>query len=475
MAVSPLMSMGVNAMAASYAALQTTGHNIANANVGGYSRQSVELATAPGQYTGAGFFGRGVEVSTVRRAHDSFLTNEANNSKALAAMDSAVLTQLRSLERAFQNGEGSIGDSISQLFAAFSDLSSSPDDLSARQVVLARAKDLAAGFKTAASAFDSVQIGVNAALDASVARVNNLAANIAKINQQIASTQGLGHEPNDLLDQRELLISQLSEQVQVSRIGATDGSVSLFVGGGQSLVLGEVATPLQTTQVQDPGNPTKSIAALAIVPGGRLDAGGNVVGGTPLALDEQSLGSGTMRGLLDFQNNDFAAARKSVDDLATALGTAFNAQQGAGYDLAQAQGTDMFQFDLDNPAATLKVVLTDPAQIAAADAPERGNNGNALAMLRLQDMALVGNLKLNDAWINATAKVGVRVQSAATSAGLSGAASEQAEQLRSSQSGVNLDEEAANLIKFQQSYQAAAKVLQVAQTLFDTLLQTAGR
>ena len=113
-------------MAASYAALQTTGHNIANANVGAYSRQSVDLATAPGQYSGAGFFGRGVEVSTVRRAHDSFLTNEANNSKALAAMDSAVLTQLRSLERAFQNGEGSIGDSISQLFAAFSDLSAAP-------------------------------------------------------------------------------------------------------------------------------------------------------------------------------------------------------------------------------------------------------------------------------------------------------------------------------------------------------------
>jgi flagellar hook-associated protein 1 FlgK len=122
------------------------------------------------------------------------------------------------------------------------------------------------------------------------------------------------------------------------------------------------------------------------------------------------------------------------------------------------------------------VSITDPKGIAAATQNVAGDNTNALAMLALQDGKLVNGLAtFNDAWVNAAADIGVRVQSATTGSQLSAAVADQAEQARSSQAGVNLDEEAARLIQYQQSYQAAAKVLQVAQAVFDTLLQTAAR
>jgi flagellar hook-associated protein 1 FlgK len=471
MSASPLMMIGVKALAANYAALQTTGHNLANVNVSGYSRQTVELATSQGQFTGAGFFGRGVDVATVSRAHDKFLTSEATNAKSLAAMDSARLSHLQRLEKLFQNGEGSIGDGISQLFAAVSDLSTSPNDLSARQVVLGRARDLAAGFRSTVSGLDSVQAGVTAALTSSVADVNSLAQSIAQVNQQIAAQQGLGQQPNDLLDQREALISKLSEQVQVTRMNASDGTMSLFIGGGQTLVLGTLATPLQVTQVPDPTDPSRQVASVQLVPGGTLDATGTVIGGQPRTLDATSFGGGAIRGLLDFQDNDLAQARQSVNDLAVAIRDAFNGQQAAGFDLDGNPGGLLF--DPSEPAATMKLADAMNARGIAASSvvglADSGNNQNALEMLKLQDLGF------NSTWIEVTAKVGVQVQGASIASDMSAAVADQAEQARSSQAGVNLDEEAARLIQFQQSYQAAAKVLQVAQSLFDTLLQTAGR
>ncbi len=124
MAASPLMSIGVRAMAANFAALQATGHNIANANVAGYSRQQAELESAGGQFTGAGFFGRGVDVATVTRSHNEFLTREAAAARSLAAGDQARLEQLTRLEQAFPPGEQGLGYAAGQLLNSMVDLAS---------------------------------------------------------------------------------------------------------------------------------------------------------------------------------------------------------------------------------------------------------------------------------------------------------------------------------------------------------------
>ena len=640
------MSLGVRAMAANYAALQSTGHNIANAHVDGFSRQQTLLATSQGQFTGAGFFGRGVDVVGVTRSHNEFLTRETAAAKSLSAMDRSRLEQLKRLEYVFQTGESGLGHASSELFNAMVDLSSQPADLATRQVVLARARDLAARFTEAAGAIDQTQSAVSAELKSTVAEVNQISRAIAAANASVAALQGSGQPANDVLDQRDRLISQLSERILVTRIEGSDGSVGLFIGGGQRLVLGSEAVALQVV----PSDVDASRSALAI----REGPGLRVIG-------EGALGGGSLAGMLRFQNHDLVAGRNLVGQLAATVAGAVNTQQLRGlslqaplgavasqpmfnigppqalaqagndknasgtpigavvltiadsralqasdYDLRESVSSpgswqltrlsdgvvstinsgdvvDGMQVDIVNPqpgdrfllqpvgraANGLRALLDSPLDVAAASpllvapaatntgtgtagdlvtttaplpfpgsaetlvfrrvAPPVGaddyeytsslsgvatpwhtgqpvvgangftlqitgvpgdgdsfdikptpasalasNNGNALSLLGLRDALIVGGRTLSDSWSQSLADMGVRVQSAMSSSEISSAVAKQAEQTRSSQAGVNLDEEAARLIQFQQTYQAAAKVLQVAQALFDTLLQTVG-
>jgi len=666
MSSSALLSLGTRAMFANYAALQTTGNNIANVNTAGYSRQSVELETAGGQFTGAGFFGKGVNVTTVARAHDELLTREAAGSQAMASADEARSTQLQQLEKVFATGEAGIGYAAGQFLNAFVDVASRPTDASARQVVLARAADLASRFRSAGEQIDAIQAGVTSDLKASIDTVNSLAQRVAALNNQIAALAGSGHQPNDLLDQRDQLVSQISQYVQVSTIPADDGSMSVFMGGGQSLVLGNNAVTLAA--VADPFDP-------GVVHLGVTDASGDH------AFPDDLMTGGSIAGLLRFQKTDLPDARNLLGQMASALAGEVNLQQSLGLDLGQPAGfgaaifsvglpgvmpasgnakdasgndvasyvngsgdrvpsvsltiadptelqasdytlrnspsvagsyeltrtsdglvrtvasgaiVDGFRVDVVAPlpaagdrfllrpvgdaVRNMQRVLDDPKGIAAAspvtatiDASNTGtatvadlhavsntlnpdltatitftddvggysytlvdttgalattsgtgtwqagqpislngwemalngvpktndtltvektaypaiNNGNARALVDLRDVRMVGQQTLangtivpgatiTDAYANALSDVGVRVQSAGTAAQMSAAVAADAESARSSKAGVNLDEEAARLIQFQQSYQAAAKMLQVAQSIFDTLLQVTG-
>lgn len=556
MGTSALMSLGVRAMFASFAQLQVTGHNIANAGVDGYSRQEAELASAKGQFTGAGFFGKGVDVVTVSRAHDAFLTREAANASALAAMDRTRYEQLARLEEVLPMGERGLGYAAQQFLNAMVDLASRPQDPSTREVVLARAGDLAARFNLAARQLDSLQAGVTQDLKHSVDTVNEIARSIAEVNQQIAMVKGLGQPPNDLLDRRDRLVQQLSGYLQVSTIPADDGTLGVFIAGGQRLVLGNQAQPLQV--VPDPLDASRS--ALGIV---------EASGVRPLTAD--LLTGGSISGLLRFQNEDLAVTREAIDRMAAEFAGAVNAQHALGLDLYGDSGTASF-FDyggvVAGAAGAMRVAVADPRRVAAAaplvayaEPSNRGvavvasltpgastdpllaatvrftsdsgdydwelrndvgalvasgsgtwaagvpivvndaslrlggvpaagdiievtatrsvdvasNNGNARALAALRDGAFVGGQTITEAYASLMAGVGVRVQGARTAAEISAGVAEAAEQQRAAKSGVNLDEEAARLIQFQQAYQAAAKVLQVAQSVFDTLLSTAAR
>ena len=660
MSANALMSLGIRAMNANYAALQATGHNIANANTEGYSRQSVVLETNGGQFTGAGFFGKGVNVATVQRAHSEFLTREAATSKSVAAADEARSAQLTQLEKVFPLGEAGLGYAASQMFNALVDVANKPSDTSSRQVVLARAGEFASKLATAGGQIETLQRGVTEELKASVTQANMLATRVAELNQRIASATGSGQTPNDLLDQRDQAISELSAYVQVTRIDAGDGTVSLFVGGGQKLVLAGQATPLVT--VPDSYDATK------------LQLGVNDSGSLRM-LSQELLTGGSIAGLIRFQNEDLVAARNQLGQLAAAVAGSVNRQQALGLDGSQPPGSgapllavgaprvlpasgnsgggnvsisvaeptelqasdyelladpslpagsytltrlsdgstqtvsngsvvdgmritigapapaanDRFllqpvamaavsaslamentrglaaaspvaaTFDVDNigtasvsalsatavngAAAPLTATLTftddvgsyswelrdagnalvrsgtgswsagnpirsdawtpaTPAQrydwaLELNGVPRSGDvltvgatpfpasdNGNARAMMALGEAGLVGQrtvggtvvpgASVTDAYANMLAEIGVRVQGAELAAQQSATIADQADADLQSKVGVNLDEEAARLIQFQQSYQAAAKMLQVAQTLFDTLLQTAG-
>nr|WP_316640358.1 flagellar hook-associated protein FlgK [uncultured Roseateles sp.] len=668
MGTSALISLGTRAMFANYAALQAVGQNIANANTPGYSRQTVELSNSTGQYTGAGFFGKGVDVTTVTRSHDEFLTREAATSRAVSAMDATRSSKLSQLEKVFGTGADGLGYAASQLLNSMVDVSTHPADPSARQSALARAQEAASRFSDAGKQLDALQDGVAMDMRTTVATVNQLAKQIVEANNKIAAVQGGGHTPNDLLDQRDHLISELSEHVQVSTMIATDGTMGVFIGGGQRLVLGGSAQEL--TVLQNEYDPAR-------VQLGIIEANGTRM------LDENTLGGGSIAGILQYQNVDLQQARNLVGQLAVSFSSEINKQQALGLDMTSAAGspgaalfsvgpplalpaatnardpggaftsrvnlsitdanqlkassyelvadpagtpgsyqltrlsdgnkqlvadgdtvdgfkisfgavppgaTDRFllqpvtraandmQRIMDKPSglaaaspvtgtvgannkgtgtiAAVSAVLpsTDPSVIpdikvnitftsdtgdysydfvdrasggvvssgvgtwqpgqaielngfqlklnGVPKGPTGGStgdtftvdktalpatsNGNALAFLALRDKQMVGKqlqpdgsitggATLTDAYASAMSDIGVRVQGAATKANISGSVAATAEQERSSKAGVNLDEEAARLMQFQQSYQAAAKVLQVAQSVFDTLLQVASK
>ncbi len=643
MSASPLLSIGTRAMFANYAALQTIGHNIANANTPGYSRQQVELATAQGQFTGAGFFGKGVDVAAVTRSHNAFLTREAATASSQAAADGARLEQLQRLETVFPPGEAGLGHAASALLNAVVDLASRPQDLSTRQVVLARAQDMAQRYAAAGAQIDTLQDGVVQDLQVAVASVNRLTQGIATVNEQIARVVGSGQTPNDLLDQRDQLVAELSEYMQVTTLPADDGTLGVFVAGGQRLVLGTQSTKLAFAS--DEFDITRG--AIAVNDSGTLRT-----------LPSSLLAGGRIGGLLRFQNEDLADARAAVGRMAAAFSTRANEQQALGLDLRTPPGSGAPLFDVGAPlalaaqsnardfggnfigsvsmtiadesalqaseytlepdsgtpgqflltrradglvrsiasgdtvdglvinvsaaaagdrfllqpvsraAVNMRRVLDDPRGLAAASplqaesrigntgtatiaslgvtgpaadpqqtasisftsasgnydwelrdrtsnallssgsgtwqpgqaialngfelrldgVPATGDaftvsqtqypnvsNGNALAFASLRDATFIGGESITDAYASVMAGVGVSVQGARTAADASGAVASQARDRVSAETGVNLDEEAARLIQFQQSYQAAAKVLQVAQSVFDTLLQTAGR
>ena len=666
MSVSPLLTIGSKAMSASYAALQVTGNNISNSNTVGYSRQSALLETSIGQFSGSGYFGKGVDVSTVTRAHSDFLTREAATSQSMAASDAARSGQLQRLEAVFPTGEAGIGYAAATAFNAFVDVANKPQDASARSVALARVGDLAALFRNANEQLDALQAGVTVDLKTSVTSVNGLTRQIASLNQQIASMQGNSHEPNDLLDKRDLAINELSKYLQVTTIAADDGSLSVFMNGGQRLVLGSESATLAA--VPDAFDPSKVQLGITEAGQARAFPPGFVTGGS-------------IAGLLRFQNSDLPDARNLLGQMAAAISGRLNQQQALGLDLGQPPGSgapllsvglpgvapastnaqaggvpvasyvngsgvrvpsvsltivdsdalrasdyelrsdpsdpagtyrltrlsdgvtqsvtsgavvDGFRVDVATPLpasrdrfllqpvgpaiSNIRRVLDDPAGIAAASpvtgtvasgnvgtsavaslsavsptlnanltatitftddaggysyslvdttgalptttgtgiwtagqpialngwslelsgvprsgdaigvqktAFPAGNNGNANALLALRDVPFVGQQTsaggvvqpgdtVTDAYAAALANVGVRVQSAKLSEDQSASIAADAKMAQASLTGVNLDEEAARLIQFQQSYQAAARMLQVAQSLFDTLLQTTG-
>src|SRR5574337_983449 len=388
MSGSGLMSIGMKGLAANYAALTTVGHNIANANVPGYSRQQAELATALGQFTGAGFFGKGVDVTTVSRAHDDFLTREAATAASLSSMDQARLELLNRLETVFPTGEAGLGYAAGQFLNAMTDLAAQPADAATRQVVLARAGDAATAFAAAGSQLDAIQLTVGEDLRAQVAEVNQLAQSVAQLNQRIAAAGSLGQPPNDLLDQRDRVLQQISQHLQISTVKASDGSVGVFIAGGQRLVLGGQAQAL--TVETDPNDSSRAALGLS-------DSG------VVRRLGERELAGGSIAGLRRFQNDDLVDARMMIGQLASALSGKVNEQQALGLDLRDPPGSGAAIFAVGDPQAlanannavdgsgqpigrvTLSVV--DATQLAASEYELRADPSGTPGAWRLTRLA----------------------------------------------------------------------------------------
>ena len=647
-----ILNIGVQALQANQVALTTAGNNIANASTAGYSRQRVILQTVPGQFTGGGYIGKGVTVQTIQRNFDAFLTRQATISAATASADTMRASKLKQLEGIFGSGTSGLGASISDMLNAFSDVASAPTDLTARTVALTRVDETAARMRAASQSMDDLQSGLSQELQQKVDAVNSLAKSIAAVNQQIAGVNGNGQPPNDLLDRRDQLIRELNQYIQTSSVPADDGSVGIFVGGSQALVLGSTAATLNLANKDEFGDVLKSKLSITR-------------SGVVIPLDENNLGGGEISGLLRFQNVDLVEGRNLLGRLTMGITTAMNDQHRLGLDLDGNPGGNLFtqasfgsqnvlqpvapatvnagtsslslgiadvtkfvasdyelnfssgtagtitrrsdgvvtafDFGTTNPvvidgiaitegtlggaaagdrfllkpfstsATTIASQFSTPRALAVASpvvglmgttntgnlqqvsivarqnpptnvpvtltftgpnsytrsdvagaftytpgqpiegtvpattplsewsvtlqgTPQAGdtfvvrdiqdptinvdyrlNAGNAKALMDLRDLALFDGAPLTDGYASLISQIGVRTQSANYAADVSSSIAANTEKDRAGISGVNLDEEAAKLLQYQQAYQASAKMIQIAQSIFDTLIQGLGR
>ncbi|WP_374590261.1 flagellar hook-associated protein FlgK [Aquabacterium sp.] len=377
MSAGGLFSISTGALAANYAALNTIGNNISNANTPGYSRQQVQLATETGQYTGAGFFGRGVKITTVSRASDDFLTKEASLTTSQSSMDTARLDQLKQLEKLFPTGDQSIGQAAQNMLNAFADVSTNPQDAAARQVVLSRASQLAAQMRASGEQMTAMQQGIVSDVRVSVDAVNKLAAQVANLNQQIAGFNGTGHSPNDLLDQRDQAINEISKYIQVTTIPAPDGTMGLFIGGTQRLVLGSQAQQLSVTN--DTYDASKARISIQDFSGAR-------------ELDSGTLAGGSIAGMLQFQDQDLTDARNMLGQIAAAMSSRVNEQQSYGLDLGNPPSAGAPIFSVGGPrvlpastngktagnfTATVGISVTDATKLQASEYELRADPNNA--------------------------------------------------------------------------------------------------
>lgn len=543
---SNILNIGKTALNAAQVGIGVAGHNIANAATPGYTRQEMIQGAALAQNYGYGYIGQGTQVVTIQRIYSDILNRQVAGGLSTSGELSTYAKQMSQIDNLLANASAGLSPAIQNFFSSMQTAASNPGDPASRQTLLSNAQALASRFQSLGTRLDEIEANVNAEVTASVSLINSYSQQILQLNKSIeAANIAGGNPPNDLLDQRDQLVAELSKQIKVDVVKQDDGKYNVFIGNGQALVVGNDRYALTT--VRSTTDPNR----LEV---GYVNASGTVV------LGSNSLAGGTLGGLTQFREKSLDTIRGQLGLVAVSLAETFNSQHMLGYDkdgnaggvffnipaplvsgnvensgnavleatidsssaltgsnyrlkydgtnytltrldtgtsqsfaalpqtidgveLSIASGAmqagDNFLIKPTSTAATgFSVAITDINDIALAELTTAGNadNGNALKLAALQSALTTtnGTTSYEGAYSQLVSLVGnktneLKVMSEAEAKMLEGTIASQ-----QSISGVNLDEEATNLLRYQQAYQAAGKMMQIASQMFDLLL-TIGR
>ena len=322
-----MLNVALSGLKAFQTALDTTSHNISNANTPGYSRQRVDLATQPAQGTAGIFTGSGVKVSSVSRYSDDLLSLQMRSASSDYSRLDTYATKAGDLNNLFADSTTGLSASLQDFANALQGVASAPSSVANRQLLLSQAGNLVTRLQSYQSSLDSIDTSVNQQLSTDAASINSIAQNIAKLNQQIAAVGVDGaSQPNDLLDARDKQLADLSALVDTSVVKQDDGTVSVFIGSGQSLVLGGQASEVITKP--DAFQPNRVTLAFQS-PSGTMDI-------------TNTLSGGEVGGLLDFRREMLDPTRNQLGLMAVAISDATNTQHEAGQDLNGDMGGALF-------------------------------------------------------------------------------------------------------------------------------------
>jgi flagellar hook-associated protein 1 FlgK len=462
------LNLAARSMQAQMTGVEVAGQNLANVNTTGYSRQRVQLATSPDVTTGIGPEGTGVTATAIQQIVNQLLNSQVQSQQSTGGYWNGQQSALQSAQNGldeFLNGSASASSAtsvtsdsstglaaqLSGLFSAFSAVATSPTSTSARQALVGQAQTLATTFNNVNTQLGSLKTSLNSSLSDNVDSANKLLSGIATLNQQISAAEFSGGTANDLRDEREQDLENLSQLSNITTSTETNGAVDVSIGG-QALVTGyKVADTLQTYAA-----------------GGGQMLVQTATGGVPLTLT-----GGSMQGTIDARDGTLATLQNNVNTLAGTLITQVNAIHGGGYSLTGSTGANFFN-GTDAATITVNAALAgNPNFIqTSGSATAAGDNSVALQLAQLGStaQAALGNQTFNDNYDAAVAALGDSLQTANTQVTNQTAVTQMLTTQRSSVSGVSVDEEMTNLMAYQRAYEASAKLVSTVDTLMgDTL------
>lgn len=380
---------GLSGLLAFQRAIATTSHNIANANTDGYSRQRVNLTPHPPEAMAFGYIGRGVSVDNVQRIQDQFAQSRLSQTGSEYARSQTYHSLVSRIDNLIADGNAGLSPVMENFFNSVQDLNNDPTSQAAREAMLSSAQNLSSRFNTLQNQFDGLQNEVNSRLSASVNQINSLASNIVKLNNDImgATSQASGSPPNDLLDQRDNLVNELSQYTSINTVSQDDGSLNVFIGNGISLVVGTHATELGITS--DPNQPEVSQVGLVTSSG--------------VSIISNQLTGGSIGGTMDFRRESLDPITNELGRMSMVLADSFNQQHHQGMDLNGNMGTDFFNTpqiqayanNTNTGTADVTAVLTDASSLTASDY-RLDYDGSNYNLTRLSDNSvLTGGLPLS--------------------------------------------------------------------------------
>lgn len=453
MGLSSLFDIGKSALITSQAALSVTANNVANVNTPGYSRQSVKLESMSPQLVGGEWIGRGVNIVEIERNYDSFIDTQINNETSSKGMYDAKSSVLNQVEDIFNESEYGLSGAMQDFFNSWNEVAANPEGNVQRISLLESSGALASRFQSMDRRLADLQQNIDREIPGVVDEVNNIIAAISDLNLQITVTNGAP----ETLDQRDKLINRLSEYVPLNRFEDKMGRVTIIVEG--------------KNVVEPVGYNTLEVQARAS--DGMYDV---IISGTGEPIDLQGSSGGRLKGMIDLRDIDLQNYREQLDTLAYNLAEQVNAEHSTGYGLDGTTGQPFFSppTTITGAAGSLAVAFSDPNQVAASSNPNEvpGNNVQAQAISDLQSETLstFGGTTFSDYYRGLVSEVGVDVSAATRERVASESVLFQLETRRDEFAGVSLDEEAVNLVRFQRSYEAAARIISVTESLFETIM-----
>ncbi len=458
------LNLGTRALQAQRTGVEVAGQNLANVNNPAYARQRVEFQTSYGLPTTVGTQGSGVQVVAIRQLRDALVDGQIVSEQSVGGYWDAQQRALQyaqaglgeylssSATSATSSATTGLADEISGLFNAFQSVATAPTSMAERQTLINQAQSLATRFNESAQRLDDLRVSLNTSLGNDVATANNLLADIASLNDQVARAElTTGGVANDLRDLRQQKLGELAELVNIETGSNPNGTLTVSLGG---VTMVSDRNVLDTLETYDAGGGQMLIRA--------------ATAGTPLTLT-----GGSIQGTIDVRDGALRSLRSDLDTLASSLITAVNAVHRPGYSLTGSFGADFFT---GTDAASLSVnaaLKDDPSLIQAAGVSGAlGDNTVALALARLADQPnpSLGNQPFGLAYGQIVANLGHGLANANAQLASHGAVKTLLSQQRDAVSGVSLDEEMADLVRYQRAYEASARIISTVSEMLDTVV-----